>query len=132
MIGMLASPLTAETIIAARTVPANSIIEVDDLSLSAIDISGGVDDLQMIVGMEARVALYAGRPIRLRDVSPPAIVERNQLINLTFSIGGLVISTEGRSLARASEGDVIRVMNLSSRTTVSARIGKDGAAYVSN
>ena len=40
-------------------------------------------------------------------------------------------TAEGRALDRAGPGDVIRVMNLSSRTTVSARVGLDGAAYVS-
>ncbi|WP_373487298.1 flagella basal body P-ring formation protein FlgA, partial [Blastomonas sp.] len=41
-------------------------------------------------------------------------------------------STDGRALGRAGVGDVIRVMNLTSRTTVTAQIGADGAAYVSH
>ena len=43
---------------------------------------------------------------------------------------GLRILTEGRALARGGVGDVIRVMNLSSRTTVSGRIAADGSVHV--
>jgi flagellar basal body P-ring formation protein FlgA len=51
-------------------------------------------------------------------------------VPLIYLSGGLAISTGGRALARGSEGDVIRIMNLASRTTVSGRIGPDGAVYV--
>jgi len=59
-----------------------------------------------------------------------AIVERNQTIPLTFLGGGISIRTEGRSLVRGGPGDLIRVMNLESRTIVIATLGFDGVAYV--
>lgn len=128
---LLGSPAAAETIVAARTIPAQTLIALDDLLLRDVTIAGGETDPLLFVGMESRVALYAGRPIRVGDVSFPAVVERNQIIPLIFVRNGLKISTEGRSLARAGPGEMIRIMNLSSRSTVSARIGEDGAAYVS-
>ncbi|WP_322893035.1 MULTISPECIES: flagellar basal body P-ring formation chaperone FlgA [unclassified Yoonia] len=131
IIFMLTGPAAAETLVAARTIPAQSIIGAEDLTLSPQIIPGGVTDPAAIVGMETRVALYAGRPIRPGDVIFPAIVERNQIIMLTYQSHGLAISTEGRALGRAGPGDLIRVMNLSSRATVTARIGLDGTGYVS-
>ncbi|MFT5629117.1 MAG: flagella basal body P-ring formation protein FlgA [Gammaproteobacteria bacterium] len=128
---LLGSPVAAETIVAARTIPAQTLIAPDDLLVRDVTIAGGESDPLLFVGMESRVALYAGRPIRVGDVGFPAVVERNQIIPLIFVRNGLKISTEGRSLARAGPGEMIRIMNLSSRSTVSARIGKDGAAYVS-
>jgi flagella basal body P-ring formation protein FlgA len=128
----LASPAAAETLVAARTLPAHTIIGPADLLSRDIDVPGTVDDPILLVGMETRVALYAGRPIRPGDVGFPAIVERNQIIPLVYDARGIVIATEGRSLGRAGPGDVIRVMNLTSRNTVTARIGVDGVAYVSN
>lgn len=127
----LTGPATAETLVAARTIPAQSIIGPDDLTLSPQIIPGGATDPAAIVGMETRTALYAGRPIRPGDVILPAVVDRNQIIILTYQRDGLAISTEGRALGRAGPGDLIRVMNLSSRTTVTARIGVDGTGYVS-
>ena len=126
-----AAPVAAETVVAARTIPAQSLIAPEDLALQAGQVPGGSDDPLLFVGMEARVALYAGRPIRVADVGFPALVERNQVVPLIYDQGGLRIATEGRALGRAGAGEIIRVMNLASRSTVTAQIREDGAAYVS-
>lgn len=128
---LLSGPALADVVVAVRTIPAQSVIGPDDVALREMDVPGGIDDPQLIVGMEARVALYANRPVRPADVGFPATVSRNQIITLVFRRGGLLISTEGRALDRAGPGDVIRVMNLASRNTVTARIGADGVAHVS-
>lgn len=120
----------ADTVVAARTIPALTLIGPSDVLISDGDVPGSAQDVSEVVGMEARVALYAGRPIRPGDVGSPAIVERNQIITLHYQNHGLMISTEGRALGRAGPGDLVRVMNLSSRSTVTAKIGADGAAYV--
>lgn len=126
----LAGPVMADTVVAARTIPARSVIGPSDLMVSDVQVPGAVVDPQTIIGQEARAALYAGRPIRPGDVSPPAVVERNQEINMIYIGTQLTIRAEGRALDRAAPGDRIRVMNLSYRSTVFARIGPDGNAYV--
>ena len=130
MLFLLAAPAAADTVVAARTIPAQSMIMPEDIQIRDRDVPGSVDNPEDVIGMEARVALYAGRPIRPGDVGFPAVVERNQIIPLHYQRSGLTISTEGRALGRAGPGDVIRVMNISSRSTVTARIGADGAGYV--
>ena len=127
---LAAGPAAAEIVVAARTLPARSLIVAEDLELRALDVPGAITDMGQIVGMETRVALYAGRPIRPGDVGFPAVVERNAIVMLVLQSGSMRITTEGRALDRAGPGDVIRVMNLASRTTVTATIGIDGAAYV--
>lgn len=126
----LGSTAAADTVVAARTIPAQTIISPEDIVLREGTIAGGESDPLLFVGMESRVALYAGRPIRAADVGFPAVIERNQIVPLIFQNSGLRIATEGRSLGRAGPGEIVRVMNLESRTTVSARIGADGIAYV--
>jgi len=127
-----AAPGHADVVVALRTIPAQSLIGADDLGLRDVDVPGGLDDPALIIGMEARVALYANRPIRPADVGFPAIIDRNDLVVLIYQRGNLLISTEGRALDRAGPGDLIQVMNLASRNAVTARIGADGAAYVSH
>lgn len=127
---LMAAPAGAETIGAARTIRAQEIIGPDDLLLRDIEVAGGTADAALLIGQEARVALYAGRPVRTGDVGPPAIVERNGILPLVYERNGLRIMTEGRALDRAGAGEVIRVMNLSSRSTVSARITEEGVARV--
>ncbi|NDW46046.1 flagellar basal body P-ring formation chaperone FlgA [Ruegeria sp. PrR005] len=121
---------TAEILVPSRTIRAKAIIGPEDLVLKSVDMAGVYADPSEVVGQEARVALYPGRPIRYDDIGPPAIVDRNDLVTLYFDRGSLVISTEGRALGRGAAGDVIRVMNLSSRTTVSGQIRPDGSIEV--
>ena len=132
LMSVLGSSLSAETVVAARTIPALSLISAEDLLVQDGDTLGGETDPLLFIGMETLVAVYAGRPLRVRDVGFPAIIERNQIIPLIYQSDGLTISTEGRSLARAGPGEIVRVMNLTSRSTVSAKIGSDGVAYVSH
>jgi flagella basal body P-ring formation protein FlgA len=128
---LLALPAAAETLVATRTIRAQAIIEPQDLTFAAIATPGALDDPSDVIGMEARVVLYAGRPIRPGDIGPPAIVERNQIVALVFRQGPLTIAAEGRALARGGAGDMIRVMNLASRSTVTGFVDPDGSVSVS-
>jgi flagellar basal body P-ring formation protein FlgA len=127
---VLAGPALAENVVATRTIPAGSVIGPEDVTLVDAVLPGALTDVSLALGREARTAIYAGRAVRSSDLGPPTLVQRNQLVPLIYRSGGLAISTEGRALARGSVGDVIRIMNLGSRTTVSGRIGADGAVYV--
>lgn len=127
---LLAGAAHADTIVASRTIRPNEIIAASDLSVRDAVIPGGVDDPRLLIGQEARVALYPGRPVRLSDVGPPAVIDRNQIVPLIYSRGGIEISTEGRALGRGGIGDKLRVMNMTSRTTVIATVMEDGTARV--
>lgn len=124
------STAQADTVVSARSVRALAVIGPDDLAMIAEDIPGAASRLVEVLGMEARVMLYAGRPIRLDQVGPPALIERNQIVTLIYMAGGLTIATEARSLDRAGLGDVVRVMNLASRKTVSGTVQPDGSVAV--
>jgi len=127
---LLGPPVQAETLLAARTIRAQALIGPEDLALSAARVPGALRDPAEALGLEARTTLFAGRPIRSADLGPPALVDRNQIVVLRYAAGPLAITTEGRALARGGAGDVIRVLNLSSRTTVSGRIQTDGIVSV--
>jgi flagella basal body P-ring formation protein FlgA len=126
----LAAPVSAESLVATRTIRAKTLIAPQDLTLVSADLPGALSDPDQAVGLEARVSIYAGKPVRPGDLGPPALVERNQLVTLAFVSGGLAISAEGRAMSRGSEGEKVRVMNLESRNTVTGRIGPDGTVYV--
>lgn len=121
----------ADMIVAARTIRAQSIITAQDLVIKNGGGAGVAVSAADLIGQEARVSLYAGRAIRLADVGPPALVERNQIVPLIFEQYGLSITAEGRSLSRAGPGEYVRVMNMSSRATVSGRVMPDGRVRVS-
>lgn len=120
----------AESLVAARTLPAQTVISAGDVMLVDAAIPGALDAAAAAVGLETRVAIYAGRPVRAADIGAPALVERNALVTLVYRTGGLTIRAEGRALARAGAGEGIRAMNLASRTTVTGIVGPDGTILV--
>ena len=122
--------ISAQSLLAARTVRANTIILPDDVSVSERTIPGALNDKSSVVGMEARVILYAGRPILSGDIAKPALVERNQIVSLVFSRRGLRIMTEARAMSRGALGETVRVMNLVSRNTINGIVRKDGRVEV--
>jgi flagella basal body P-ring formation protein FlgA len=128
---LAAGSAEAQALVPVRTIPPRAVVAASDLAIADAAVPGALTDLAAAVGMEARVALYPGRPIRAGDLGPPALVERNALVPLVFRAGGLVIVAEGRALDRAGAGEAVRVMNLASRVTVTARMGADGMAHVS-
>lgn len=127
---LLPMPAVAESMVATRTIRAKTVISVEDFTMVDADIPGAVTDPDTAIGQEARVTLYAGRPVMAKDLASAALVERNQTVSLIFKASGLSILTEGRALNRGGVGDVIKVMNLSSRATVTGTIGVDGSVSV--
>jgi flagella basal body P-ring formation protein FlgA len=109
---------TGETVVAARPIRARSVIGPDDVTTVAGATPGALDAPDLAVGMEARTMLGQGRPIAAADLAPPAFVDRNQIVTMVFRRGGLSITAEGRAMARAAEGEAVKVMNLDSRATV--------------
>lgn len=130
-LGLLAcGAAAAETIVATRTIRAQSIIMAQDLSVVEGAVVGAVATAEEAIGQEARVTIYAGRPVRLGDIGPPAIIERNQVVTLVFQRGGLQIAADARALGRAGVGDTVLVMNLSSRSSVSGVVMANGMVRV--
>lgn len=130
LLAILGTPAFSESLIATRIVRAQTLLSDADVTLVAAEIPGALSSSGDAVGLEARVTLYPGRAIRIGDVGPPALVDRNQLVTLVYTAGGLGITTEGRALARGGVGDVVQVMNLSSRTVLAAQVLGDGTLRV--
>ncbi len=128
---LLAAPVQADVVVAARTLRAGTQIDAADLVLLTDSAPpGAAIHPDEVLGLEARVTLYAGRPIPVASLGPPAQVERNQLVTLLFRQGGLEIRAEGRAMGRGAEGDEIRIMNLASRSTVSGTVVGPGLVSV--
>ncbi len=127
---VLSAPVAAEIIVPVRMIRAKEVITAVDIMRKPIEIPGAITDPAAIIGQEARISLYPGRPVRPGDIGPAALVERNDMVSLIYARGTLKISAEGRVLGRGSVGETVRVMNVSSRTTVSGRVLPDGSIEV--
>jgi len=127
---VLAGPVSAESLIAARAIVGSSIVGEADIRIARRKIEGALTDPASVVGREARVTIYAGRPIRAGDLRAPALIERNDIVRLRYRSGGLIIEADGRALGRGAAGDRISVMNLTSRTTLSGLVRENGYVEV--
>ncbi len=119
-----------ESLVATRLIRATEVIAEGDVTRHPQPVSGAAQHPDQVIGLEARVALYPGRPIKLADLGPAAVVERNDIVRMVYRRGGLVILSEGRALARAGLGDTITVMNLGSRQSVQGVVTTAGLIEV--
>jgi flagellar basal body P-ring formation protein FlgA len=120
----------AQTVVATRVLRAQTVIVGDDVTLDEAPTPGALAALEQAVGREARVTLYPGRPIRPDQLGTPAVVERNQIVRMIYTEGPLNIMAEGRALDRAGPGELVRVMNLSSRQVVTGLVRGSGMIEV--
>ncbi len=120
----------AQTVVPARPIRAQTLITEADLSVIDEATPGAFADIGAVVGREARATLYTGRPILENQVGSPAVIERNQLVRMTFADGPLSIVTEGRALDRAGVGEEARVMNLTSKQIVTGTVAANGSIEV--
>jgi flagella basal body P-ring formation protein FlgA len=127
---LMAGPTLADSVVATRTLRAQTVIGPGDVAVVDTQLAGALSDPEDAFGLETRVAIYAGRPVRPGDLGAPTLVQRNQVVTLIYQAGGLAISTEGRALEAGAAGETVRVMNLASRSTVAGRIGQDGTIHV--
>ncbi len=126
----IAQEATAGTVVPLRAIRAQTKLALADLQIVEGFAPGSFETLEALVGLEAKVTLYPGHPILAENVGPGAKVERNQIILITFATGSLQITTEGRALDRGGAGELIRVMNLTSKTTIMGRVQEDGSVAV--
>lgn len=124
---LLASSALADDVVASRTLRIGDVLTISDLRLA-----DKVDDRQVaaMIGKEVRRVVYVGRPVDAADLGPQTLVNRNDVVVMTYSVGGLRMRTEGRALGRGGAGEVIDVMTLSSRQKIRAVVVAPGQVQV--
>jgi len=120
----------AQAVVPLRAIRGQSVISAEDVTLSEDQVPGAFAALDAVIGREARVTLYPGRPILSGQIGAPALVERNQLVRMTYAEAGLSITADGRVLDRGGVGEIVRVMNLASRQIVSGTVTSAGTVEV--
>ena len=122
---------TAATVEATRTLQRGSVVHASDLIVTANSPRRGqAEALEDVIGKEVRSTVREGRAIRFSDLRAPILVERNQIVDIVYRSGTLVIRGEGRALRHGGSGERIRVMNLDSRIVVTGRVTPSGQVEV--
>ncbi|RZO67970.1 MAG: flagellar basal body P-ring formation protein FlgA [Parvularculaceae bacterium] len=118
--------VSAAEMFAARNISAGEILLEGDL----INADEEIVAAESLIGLETRRSLYKGAPVFAGMLRAPILVKRNAIVAMEFRSGPLVIRSEGRALQEGANGDIIRVMNLGSRTTITATVNGGNSVRV--
>jgi len=125
-----AQAAVADVVVAARTLPAGTILIADDLLLVPGSRQSTFADLAGLVGQQVRATVYSGHPLMATQIGAPIVVERNTTVSAVYVGNGLVLAADARALDSAGAGEVIRVLNLTSHKVLSGIVQSDGTILV--
>lgn len=125
---------TVETAVLARSVERNEVLKSSDVMIERrpkAEVGSDVLARDRAAGMQARRQLRAGQALKSADVVKPDLVQRDQGVTLIYETAGLYLTVLGKALDNGTEGDVVNVMNLQSKRTVSGIVvGRGRVAIV--
>jgi flagellar basal body P-ring formation protein FlgA len=126
---------TAEVVSLLRPIERGAVIKSADIMIErrpraevGRDI---ITDHEQAVGLAARSALQAGRPLRSADLMKPEMVQRNETVTIVYEVPGIVLTVRGKAVDGGTEGDVISVLNEQSKRTVQGVVVGPGRVVVS-
>lgn len=107
-------------------VAAGHVIAGNDLTSARVPLNraGGniVTDSHRLIGKVARRNLRPNKPLRDSDVRRSVTVAKGSMVTMVVTAPGMTLSTTGRALENGATGDIIRVLNTRTHTTVTARV----------
>lgn len=102
------------------------IIDMPWARLGAFAITEAED----LVGMQVRRTLVPGRPVPRQSVIPPIVIARGDKVRIELTYGALQLEAKGRAINDAHLGQDVRVVNLSSKKTITAIAKANGVVEV--
>ncbi|MBI5129156.1 MAG: flagellar basal body P-ring formation protein FlgA [Rhodopseudomonas palustris] len=124
---------TVPTAVLTRPVERNEMIKVSDVAIERrpkAEVSSDAVARDAAIGMQARRQLRGGQVLRSTDLAKPDLVTRDQGVTLIYQAAGIYLTSRGKALESGTEGDVVNVLNLQSKRTVSATVVGRGQVMV--
>lgn len=125
---------TVEAAVLARNVERNEVLKSSDVVVERrpkAETGPDVAARDRAVGMQARRQLRAGQALKTADLAKPDLVQRDQNVTLIYESPGLYLTVRGKAMEGGTEGDVVNVLNLQSKRTVSGVVTGRGLVSIS-
>jgi flagellar basal body P-ring formation protein FlgA len=125
---------TVEAAVLTRTVERNEILKSTDVTTERrpkAEIGGDAAVRASAVGMQTRKQLRAGQAVRVADLAKPDLVQRDDNVTLIYEAAGLYLTVRGKAIEGGAEGDVVNVLNLQSKRTISGVVIGRGQVAIS-
>jgi flagellar basal body P-ring formation protein FlgA len=113
---------TVEAAVLARDVERSEVLKSSDVIAQRrprAEVGSDAAARHLAVGMQMRKQLRAGQALRVSDLAKPDLVQRDDNVILIYESTGLYLTIRGKALEGGTEGDVVNVLNLQSKRTVS-------------
>lgn len=128
--------VTTEAVALARPLARGDVIKESDIALRRVPrsqiTSEAVVSPDQAIGMAARTALNAGRPLQAAELMKPELVRRNDSVTIVYQVPGLMLAVRGKANEGGAEGDMIDVVNLQSNRVIRATIIGRGQVAVAS
>lgn len=89
----------------------DSDVEIRDFSLNHTR-TDTITDLSGLIGKSPVRSISPFRPIRAEEVVNPAIVKKDALVQMRYTLPGMEITTTGQAITGGAKGDVIGLLCL--------------------
>ncbi|HWE78085.1 MAG TPA: flagellar basal body P-ring formation chaperone FlgA [Pseudolabrys sp.] len=110
---------TVQVLVMAHTVEHGAVLKDSDIAVERkprAEVSrDAITDRDQVVGLAARDSLLSGRPLRPSDLVRPELVQRNDIVTLTYDMPGLSLTVRGKATEGGAQGDTITVLNEQSK-----------------
>jgi flagellar basal body P-ring formation protein FlgA len=113
---------TVEAAVLTRSVERSEVLKSGDVVTERrpkAEVGGDAATRQRAVGMQMRKAVRAGQALKVADLAKPDLVQRDENVTLIYETAGLYLTVRGKAIEAGTEGDVVNVLNLQSKRTVS-------------
>ena len=127
---------TIEIVTLACAVARGEIIKMDDLAMQRVPrtrlSADAVTDPDQAIGLAARNAITANRPIAAAELMKPEVVQRGASVTIIYQVPGVMLAVRGKASEGGAEGDMIDVVNVQSNRTLRATVAGPGQVTVTS
>src|SRR4051812_17024893 len=116
-----------------RNVDRSDLLKSADIVIerrTKAEVGNDAASREQALGMQMRRPARAGQPLRAADLVKPDLVQRDQSVTVIYDSPGLYLTTRGKALDSGTEGDVVNVLNLQSKRTVTGVVSGRGQVTI--
>jgi flagella basal body P-ring formation protein FlgA len=125
---------TVEAAVVTRSVERNEVLKSSDVVTERrpkAEVGSDAATRERAVGMQMRKQVRSGQALKVADLAKPDLVQRDENVTLIYESVGLYLTIRGKAIEAGTEGDVINVLNLQSKRTVSGVVIGRGQVAIS-
>ena len=129
-----ASAAMTEVLTYSRSLSSGDIIQAEDLIYSQVlvqavpsDAPRSADD---VIGLSVKRPLRTGQAVSTRDLLAPLVIRRDDLVQVIYRDGSIVLSLEAKAMGNAAVGELFTLQNTSSKKSIEAVATGPGKALI--